>query len=81
MLRGISGESKNKAGGRGSPSASMGFPLYHCGERVSSPRQIGAGSNKKRGVIGLSLRRELGRTLAKRADKAGATTKKEVPRK
>jgi len=54
--------------------------LCHCGERDSSPRQIEAGTNKKRGNIGLSLRRELGRTLTKKADEAGATTKKEVTR-
>jgi len=82
MLRRISGESKSKAGRNIFLSASMGFPLYHCGERDFSPRQIGVGSNKKRGVIGLSLRRELGRTLTKKPDRAGQTTKKkEVSRK
>ena len=81
MLRGISGESKNKAGGRGFPSASMGFPLYHCGERDFSPRQIGVGSNKKRGVIGLSLRRERGRTFMTKPDEIRETTEKKVSRK
>jgi hypothetical protein len=55
--------------------------LCCCGERDSSPRQIGAGTSKKRGAIGLSLRRELGRTLTKKADEVGTTTKKEVSRK